>query len=132
MDEKLISAIVEEVINQLVKTGRVVLPNGTDNISRESAAAENKRPYLVDDPQDPDALERMLKRTTARIGVGKAGPRLKTQTLLALRADHAQARDAVMKDVDPKILEEAGETLDELEVISGTSKGGRTFITCGL
>lgn len=31
-----------------------------------------------------------------------------------------------------KILEEAGETLDELEVISGTSKGGRTFITCGL
>ena len=108
MDEKLISAIVEEVINQLVKTGRVVLPNGTDDISRESAAAENKRPYLVDDPQDPDALERMLKRTTARIGVGKAGPRLKTQTLLALRADHAQARDAVMKDVDPKILEEAG------------------------
>ena len=108
MDEKLISAIVEEVINQLVKTGRVVLPNGTDDISLESAAAENKRPYLVDDPQDPDALERMLKRTTARIGVGKAGPRLKTQTLLALRADHAQARDAVMKDVDPKILEEAG------------------------
>ena len=108
MDEKLISAIVEEVISQLVKTGRVVLPNGTDDISRESAAAENKRPYLVDDPQDPDALERMLKRTTARIGVGKAGPRLKTQTLLALRADHAQARDAVMKDVDPKILEEAG------------------------
>lgn len=108
MDEKLISAIVEEVINQLVKTGRVVLPNGMDNISRESAVAESKRPYLVDDPQDPDALERMLKRTTARIGVGKAGPRLKTQTLLALRADHAQARDAVMKDVDPKILEEAG------------------------
>lgn len=108
MDEKLISAIVEEVINQLVKTGRVVLPNGTDDISLESAATESKRPYLVDDPQDPDALERMLKRTTARIGVGKAGPRLKTQTLLALRADHAQARDAVMKDVDPKILEEAG------------------------
>ena len=108
MDEKLISAIVEEVINQLVKTGRVVLPNGTDDISLESAAVENKRPYLVDDPQDPDAMERMLKRTTARIGVGKAGPRLKTQTLLALRADHAQARDAVMKDVDPKILEEAG------------------------
>jgi pyruvate/2-oxoglutarate/acetoin dehydrogenase E1 component len=50
----------------------------------------------------------MLKRTTARIGVGKAGPRLKTRTLLALRADHAQARDAVMKDVDPKVPESAG------------------------
>jgi len=31
-----------------------------------------------------------------------------------------------------KILEDAGETLNELEIISGTSKGGRTFITCGL
>lgn len=124
MDEKLISAIVEEVINQLVKTGRVVLPNGTDDISLESAAAENKRPYLVDDPQDPDALERMLKRTTARIGVGKAGPRLKTQTLLALRADHAQARDAVMKDVDPKILEEAG-----LFSVQTLCENKNTFIT---
>ena len=47
-----------------------------------------------------------MRATTARIGVGKAGPRLKTQTLLALRADHAGARDAVMMDVDPKVIEE--------------------------
>ena len=31
-----------------------------------------------------------------------------------------------------EILTEAGEPLDELEIIEGTSKGGRTFITCGL
>lgn len=30
------------------------------------------------------------------------------------------------------ILEGCGEKLDELEVIEGTSKGGRSFITCGL
>lgn len=108
MNQELISAIVEEVINQLVKTGRVVLPNGTADVSRDIIAVDSKTSYLLDDPQDPDALERMIKRTTARIGVGKAGPRLKTQTLLALRADHAQARDAVMKDVDPRILEDAG------------------------
>ena len=108
MSQELISAIVEEVINQLVKTGRVVLPNGTADVSRDIIAVDSKTSYFLDDPQDPDALERMIKRTTARIGVGKAGPRLKTQTLLALRADHAQARDAVMKDVDPRILEDAG------------------------
>ena len=50
----------------------------------------------------------MKKRTTARIGVGRAGPRLKTKTLLTLRADHAQARDAVFADVDPGVLETAG------------------------
>lgn len=108
MDEKMISAIVEEVINQLLSTGRIVLPSASDGTCQDITSAECKAAPLLDNPQNPEALERMIKRTTARIGVGKAGPRLKTQTLLALRADHAQARDAVMKDVDPKILEKAG------------------------
>ena len=108
MNQELISAIVEEVIKQLISTGRVVLPSTEDPACQDIAATECKAKPLLEDAADPDALERMIGRTTARIGVGKAGPRLKTQTLLALRADHAQARDAVMKDVDPKILEEAG------------------------
>ena len=108
MNQELISAIVEEVIKQLISTGRVVLPSSDEPVCQDIASAECKPKPLLDDPMDPEALERMIKRTTARIGVGKVGPRLKTQTLLALRADHAQARDAVMKDVDPKILEDAG------------------------
>ena len=63
---------------------------------------------LLDHPADPEALRRMIGRTTARIGVGRTGPRLKTRTLLTLRADHAQARDAVMADVDQKILDQLG------------------------
>ena len=108
MNQELISAIVEEVIKQLISTGRVVLPSTEDPACQDIASSECKAKPLLENPADPDALERMIGRTTARIGVGKAGPRLKTQTLLALRADHAQARDAVMKDVDPKILEDAG------------------------
>ena len=107
MNQELINAIVEEVINQLLSTGRVVLPEQSSTCS-DIVSPECKAIPLLDDPSDPEALQRMMKRTTARIGVGKIGPRLKTQTLLALRADHAQARDAVMKDVDPKVLEEAG------------------------
>ena len=47
----------------------------------------------------------MMRLTTARIGVGCAGPRLKTQTLLTLRADHARARDAVMLDVHQDVID---------------------------
>ena len=47
----------------------------------------------------------MMRLTTARIGVGCAGPRLKTQTLLTLRADHARARDAVMLDVHQEVID---------------------------
>ena len=108
MDEKLISAIVEEVVKQLMASGQIDLSPKKQCTCEDITAPECKATPLLDKPQDPEALERMIKRTTARIGVGRAGPRLKTQTLLALRADHAQARDAVMKDVDPKVLEEAG------------------------
>lgn len=108
MNQELISAIVEEVIKQLVSTGHVVLPSSAGNGCEDITSPECKSTPLLEHPEDAEALERMIKRTTARIGVGKAGPRLKTQTLLALRADHAQARDAVMKDVDPRVLEEAG------------------------
>ena len=108
MNQELISAIVEEVIKQLMATGQLDIPTAADKPCQDITSAECKASPLLDKPQDAEALERMIKRTTARIGVGRAGPRLKTQTLLALRADHAQARDAVMKDVEPKFLENAG------------------------
>ena len=68
----------------------------------------DRRAPLVEKPENPDALRRMMTKTTARIGVGKAGPRLKTQTLLKLRADHAAARDAVMMDVGEELIRSLG------------------------
>lgn len=115
MNQELIAAIVTEIIKQLEATGSVVLPGAAERAIPAPAkeweditSPECRAVPLLDSPQDPEALQRMLRRTTARIGVGRAGPRLKTQTLLTLRADHAQARDAVFADVDPKVLEEAG------------------------
>lgn len=60
---------------------------------------------LLDHIEDREGLERMMLRTPARIGVGKCGPRLKTRTMLTLRADHAAARDAVFMDVSSELLE---------------------------
>lgn len=108
MNQELISAIVEEVVKQLMASGQLDLSTTNDCVCQDITSPECKASPLLDKPQDPEALERMMGRTTARIGVGKAGPRLKTQTLLALRADHAQARDAVMKDVERKVLEDSG------------------------
>ena len=78
----------------------------------------------VSHPSDPEGLKRMMKRTTARIGAGKCGPRLKTRTFLTLRADHATARDAVMADVNPKLLEELG--LFTVETLCGDKN---TYVT---
>lgn len=115
MDHELIASIVTEIIRQLEATGSVRLPGSQPAAVPAPAkeweditSPECKAVPLLEHPEDPDALRRMMGRTTARIGVGRAGSRLKTQTMLALRADHAQARDAVFADVDQKVLDEAG------------------------
>ncbi|MCI9024470.1 MAG: ethanolamine ammonia-lyase subunit EutC [Dorea sp.] len=59
-------------------------------------------------PSDPDGMRRMRTKTTARIGVGRAGPRLRTSTMLKLRADHAAARDAVLMDVSEETIQRLG------------------------
>ncbi len=60
------------------------------------------------DAFDPDAMGGMLRSTPARIGVGRAGTRYKTNTLLRFRADHAAAKDAVMSEVDDKLVARLG------------------------
>ncbi|MBR3749586.1 MAG: ethanolamine ammonia-lyase subunit EutC [Firmicutes bacterium] len=111
LDEKLIALITEEVVRQLTASGRVVLPERllqpeVEEVRPAGNPVGNDR--LLEDPLDPEALERMKRRTTARIGVGKAGARLKTQTMLSLRADHARAQDSVFADVDPAFIEKLG------------------------
>lgn len=53
----------------------------------------------VPKPYNLEAMMAMKKSTPARIGVWRAGPRYRTNTLLRFRADHAVAMDAVFTDV---------------------------------
>ncbi|NKE35202.1 ethanolamine ammonia-lyase subunit EutC [Natronococcus sp. JC468] len=53
---------------------------------------------------DEEALRRIADRTPTRLGVGRTGPRPTTDSLLAFRADHAVARDAVRSRVDDELL----------------------------
>lgn len=128
MDQELIKSIVEEVLRQLQSAGNVVLPDrpvqAPEPEWEDIISPECKAVPLLKDPADPEALKRMKGQTTARIGVGRTGSRLNTQTLLTLRADHAQARDAVFADVDPRVLEEAG-----LFTVQSKCEDKNTYIT---
>jgi len=59
-------------------------------------------------PFDPEAMGGMLRSTPARIGVGRAGTRYRTNTLLRFRADHAAAKDAVISEVDDQLVARLG------------------------
>lgn len=128
IDEALIERIVRQVVTEIMAQKADGQPDGVIaagdggnsscgggytggqnthdvDITEDITSPEVKNRPLLDHPQDPQALERMMRLTTARIGVGCAGPRLKTQTLLTLRADHARARDAVMLDVRQDVID---------------------------
>ena len=125
MDEKLIRMIVDEVCRQLQQTGRLTLPDReTADEPVDITSPEARAEMLLRDPASPEALERMRRRTTARIGVGRAGPRLNTRTMLTLRADHAQARDAVFSAIEPGFIEGLG-----LMTVRTQCADKQTFIT---
>ena len=117
LDERLIGIITEEVVRQLQQSGYVILPDRWSEVQpatpqkggcEDITSAACKAKPLLKDPLDPEALERMKRSTSARIGVGSAGPRLNTQTMLAMRADHAKARDAVFTDVSQELTDRLG------------------------
>ncbi|MDO4553575.1 MAG: ethanolamine ammonia-lyase subunit EutC [Lachnospiraceae bacterium] len=62
----------------------------------------------VNQPKDEDVCKALKRTTPARICVGKAGSRLKTETYLRFRADHAVAQDAVWSYVDEEVVNQLG------------------------
>lgn len=124
MNEALVSAIVAEVLRQMQQptVPEETTPRFPHQMDITSQACKDIP--LLEDPADPGALEQMKRRTNARIGVGRVGSRLKTQTMLTLRADHAQARDAVFADVNPKVLEDLG-----LFTVQSQCQEKNTYIT---
>lgn len=65
-----------------------------------------RKQVLVPNPENLEGLLKMKEGTPARVGVWRAGPRYKTETLLRFRADHAVAMDAVFSHVSEGFLKE--------------------------
>ncbi len=74
----------------------------------------------VKNARDPEALKALIASTTARIGVGRAGPHYNTFSLLLFQADHAITQDALYRDVDQKLLDDLG-----LFTVQTNVKGGK-------
>ena len=72
------------------------------------ASREYKSQIQFTDPENPLVMNMLRRETTARVGIGRSGHRLNTMSLLSLRADHAMAKDAVLKSVEQSVLDEMG------------------------
>jgi len=64
--------------------------------------------FLIPNPCNKAEYMRMKSKTPARLGVWRAGTRLKTDTFLRFRADHAVAVDAVFTEVPEDFIKKLG------------------------
>lgn len=104
-----IEQIVAQVIAELKKEGlepdQHTSDEGTTRIDRDGdeliidladpTTEDPRHAMLVDHPYDADGLRNLMDTTAARLGVGRCGPRPKTQTMLLFQADHGVTQDAI-------------------------------------
>jgi ethanolamine ammonia-lyase small subunit len=69
---------------------------------------EARRRIGVVDPVDPEGLRNLVAATTARLGVGRAGPRPRTASLLLFQADHGVTQDAIFGVVSEEVKDALG------------------------
>ena len=141
MDDAKLAAIVEAVVKELLAAGAMappVNPPAPPVVAPPvmAPAAADPGPTLtidlpdptttavryaprVKNPADPPGLAALIAATTARIGVGRAGPRYSTHSLLLFQADHAITQDALYRDVDPSLLAEQDLFSVETRIIGG-------------
>lgn len=114
MDNKqLVELITTEVVKALKENGLLEQGCGVskstdafDSGLTDITSREYKDSIQISDPENQLAINAMRRATTARVGIGRSGPRLSTKSLISLRADHAMAKDAVMKAADENILKQ--------------------------
>lgn len=140
MNEQQLRQMIEKMVAELAPAAAgVTAPKpdkpteGTDSgeILPDLAQVDIRKQYLVENPKNGPAFLELKARTPARIGLGRAGARYKTATMLRMRADHAAAQDSVFSMVDDKFVANQGyvrvETLcgDKDEYLTRPDKGRR-------
>ncbi|HNQ96385.1 MAG TPA: ethanolamine ammonia-lyase subunit EutC [Anaerolineales bacterium] len=134
MDDTQLNALVDAIVRELKASGAVKTPASSagtpasvpSTLASSSTVPSKPRPQSpvsslsidlpdptltrstprVKNPKDADGLKALMASTTARIGVGRAGPRYSTAELLLFQGDHAVTQDALYRDVDQKLLDE--------------------------
>lgn len=105
MTEQELRAIVEQAVRRMEAEAPPAPPAPERDALEDIAGIDLRRQYLVEHPHDQAAFMAMKERTPARIGVGHAGARYRTETMLRFQADHASAQAAVFSDVPQELID---------------------------
>jgi len=146
MDDSKLNEIVDAIVRELKASGAVKTngsdspaPASTSSVSSSASAVpvkprtatstanlsidlpdptlpEHRYKPRVKNPKDANGVKALIESTTARIGVGRAGPRYNTASLLLFQGDHAVTQDALYRDrpdLGRALNDEAKRTINE-------------------
>ncbi len=155
MNKEDLKALVAQMLTELQPSNaQAPEQKNEQKVVRDITQIDLRKQYLVEAPHDAQAFLRLKSKTPARLGVGKAGTRYKTVTMLRFRADHAAAQDSAFslvredfakehdlipvktecKDKDEYLTRpDLGRRFDEVysKVISESCKGHRVLLVVG-
>lgn len=109
MDKIQLKQLVAEILREMPSEEENTCNDTTEPVS-DLTTVDIRQTYKVKDPENGDLFLRLKRKTPARLGLGKAGARYQTQSMLRFRADHAAAQDSVFSLVDPSFWKEHGLT----------------------
>lgn len=105
LDERLLQDIIKRVMeSELAKELDSQADCMNDDELVDITEIDLREELLVEEPNNKEAYLRFKKGTPARLGIGKAGARYKTSTMLRIRADLAAAKDAVQTMVSDECV----------------------------
>ncbi|EJE7756579.1 ethanolamine ammonia-lyase subunit EutC [Listeria monocytogenes] len=117
MNEQELKQMIEGILTEMsggkttdtvaaVPTKSVVETVVTEGSIPDITEVDIKKQLLVPEPADREGYLKMKQMTPARLGLWRAGPRYKTETILRFRADHAVAQDSVFSYVSEDLVKE--------------------------
>lgn len=100
MTEEQLKILVGQVLEEMNSTSENV-----DDMIPDIRADDYTKRLDVENAANPEEFLRIKGLTDARLGVGRCGPRYKTNTHLRILADHAGALDAVLNEAPEHLVE---------------------------
>jgi len=110
-----IEAIVQAVVAELRKRGVAPAVAAAPPVKAapgelvidlpDPTLPEFRRAIGVENPYDLEGLRNLCATTTARLGVGRAGPRPRTRSLLLFQFDHGITQEAIYGEVSESVKE---------------------------
>lgn len=111
MNSEELKTMVAQLLAQMNVAPPDTIPRAApldDDALPDITAVDLRRQYLVEQPQNAEAFLTLKAKTPARLGLGRAGARYRTATMLRFRADHAAAQDSVFSMVSEDFAERNG------------------------